>query len=67
MEKKQMTFIKACVDFFGLKEGQGLKEFFQKEIKPLTDADRIEIGKGLEANGYEIVGGMTASDVKVAA
>lgn len=53
MDKKQMTFVQACRDFFGLKEGQGLKDIML-EIKALTLEDRTEIKTGLEANGYEI-------------
>lgn len=51
---KQMTFMAACKDFFGLREGQTSLEF-GKEIKALTPADRAEIVAGLETNGYKIL------------
>lgn len=57
---KQMTFMQACKDFFGLHAGQTSMDF-AKEIKALTDADRIEIAAGLKANGYEIVAAPGAS------
>jgi len=50
---KEMSFIPACKDFFGMKHGQSLGDFM-KECKELTDADRAEITAGLEANGYKI-------------
>lgn len=49
-----MTFMAACRDFFGLKEGQTALQFGQ-EIKALTEQDRKEIREGLEQNGYTIV------------
>ena len=51
---KQMTFMAACRDFFGLKPNQTPIEF-GKEIKELTDKDRAAITEGLRANGYEII------------
>jgi hypothetical protein len=54
MEIKKLTFMGACRDFFGLKEGQSAMDF-GKELKQLTDADRAEIKAGLEQNGYEIL------------
>jgi hypothetical protein len=51
---KKMTMLSACIDFFGLKEGQS-KMDFGKEYKQLTDTDRQEIKAGLEKNGYEIM------------
>lgn len=48
-----MTFIAACRDFFGIKEGQKLTEF-GKEIAALTPADREEIAQGLRERGYAI-------------
>ena len=49
-----MTFMAACKDFFGLREGQTSLEF-GKEIKALTPEDRAEIVAGLETNGYKIL------------
>jgi hypothetical protein len=54
MEPKKLTFMAACREFFGLKEGQTAMEF-GKELKQLTDADRAEIKAGLEKLGYEII------------
>lgn len=52
---KEMTFMQACKDFFGLKENQRPMEFAQ-EIKALTEDDRKEIKEGLEKTGaYKIV------------
>jgi hypothetical protein len=51
---KQMTFMMACREFFGLHAGQTNMQFAQ-EIKALTDADKAEITAGLVQNGYEIV------------
>jgi hypothetical protein len=55
--KKQMTRLGAFIDFFGLRPGQTKMQFLKEEIKALTDADRAEIEKGLQANGYEFVAG----------
>lgn len=54
MDPKKMTFMAACRDFFGLKEGQSVMDF-GKELKQLTDKDREEIKEGLKANGYELI------------
>lgn len=51
---KQMTFMQACKDFFGVKPGQTPMDFL-KEIKALTESDKQEISECLKANGYEIV------------
>lgn len=51
---REMTFMAACKDFFGLKPGQTALEF-GKEIKALTDLDKAEIRAGLEKNGYKIM------------
>lgn len=51
---KQMTFIVAMKDFFGLKPGQNAADFM-KEVRALDDADRAYFKAGLEKNGYEIV------------
>ena len=53
-EPKKMTFMAACKDFFGLKEGETSMQFAQ-EIKALTEQDRAEIRAGLVQNGYEIL------------
>lgn len=51
--KKQMTFVVAMKDFFGLKEGQNAAGFMA-EIKALDQNDRAYFKAGLEQNGYEI-------------
>lgn len=51
--RKKMSFMVACRDFFGMLPSQGLQDF-AKELKALTPADRADITKGLEQNGYEI-------------
>lgn len=51
---KKMTFLAACRDFFGVREGQTALDF-GKEIKALTPKDREEITAGLIQNGYEIL------------
>ena len=53
---KEMSLISACIDFFGLKQGQDRMQFMKDEYKKLTDADRVEIAAGLEKNGYKITG-----------
>jgi len=51
---KEMTFMQACRDFFGLLPNQAPLDF-GKEIKQLTEADRAQISVGLEKNGYKIM------------
>lgn len=51
---KKMSFVLACIDFFGLTPGQ-TKLQFMSEIKKLTDEDRIDLTRLLEKSGYEIV------------
>jgi hypothetical protein len=53
-EMKKLTFMAACRDFFGVREGQTAMDF-GKELKQLTEADRAEIKAGLQQNGYEII------------
>lgn len=50
---KEMNFVGACKDFFGVKEGQTAIQFL-KEVKELTPEDRAEVQAGLEQNGYTI-------------
>ena len=50
---KKMSFLMACKDFFGLKDGQTLTEFGQ-EVKKLTDADRNDLISEFAKVGYEI-------------
>lgn len=52
-QTKSFTFMSACRDFFGTKEGQTAMEF-GKELKELTEADRAEIKAGLQKLGYVI-------------
>jgi len=47
------SFMTACREFFGLREGQKPIEF-GKEIQALTNEDRVEIAEGLRKNGIEI-------------
>ena len=51
---KEMSLITACIDFFGLKNGQDKMSFMKDEYKKLTAEDRVEIANGLEKNGYKI-------------
>ena len=48
------TFMSACREFFGVKEGQSNLQF-GKEVQQLTPADREEITKGLKTQGFDIV------------
>jgi len=48
---KEMGFVAACKEFFGLLPGQTLLTFRQ-EMVALTSKDREEIRAGLEQNGY---------------
>ena len=52
---KPMTFLVACIHFFGLREGQKPMAFATQEVKKLTEKDREEIREGLVQNGYTIV------------
>ncbi|HEU4344783.1 MAG TPA: hypothetical protein VFU31_24810 [Candidatus Binatia bacterium] len=52
---KEMGILQACIDFFGLKQGQSRMDFMRDEFKRLNDADKAEIKAGLEKNGYKIV------------
>ena len=44
---REMTFVMAMRDFFGLKPGQTLVGFVE-EIKALNDADRVEFTRILQ-------------------
>lgn len=44
---RELSFLAACKEFFGLKPGQTAVAFLQ-EIKGLTDADREDMIPGLE-------------------
>jgi hypothetical protein len=61
MELKKLTFMAACRDFFGVREGQTAMDF-GKELKELPPQDRAEIKEGLTKLGYEIIAapGVTA-------
>lgn len=50
---KSMSFVAACLDFFGKKPGQSSVDFMQ-EIRQLTTEDRAELTKLLPSVGYEI-------------
>jgi hypothetical protein len=54
METKKVTFMQACREFFGLKDGQSGLDF-GREVKALTPLDRVEIKSGLEKFGFEII------------
>lgn len=54
METKQMSFLAAAKDFFGLKPQQTAIQFLQ-ETKALTEADKVEIKEGPVKQGYSIV------------
>jgi hypothetical protein len=52
---ESISFMSACVRFFGVREGQ-TKLQFGKEVQALTPADRIELTPGLEKElGVKIV------------
>jgi hypothetical protein len=51
---KEMSFVTACKDFFGLLKDQTNIQFLQ-EVKKLSPQDRDEIKAGLEKNGYKII------------
>lgn len=53
METKYMSFIAACKDYFGMKEGQTLSDFMT-EIKALTTQDREDLKKEFARIGYQI-------------
>jgi hypothetical protein len=46
-----MTFAASCKKYFGLHEGQSLKEF-SAELKCLTYEDKVEIADLLTAEGF---------------
>ena len=50
---KEMTYIAAMKDFFGLKDGQDLKGFLA-EVKTLDDADRAYFTRELATVGYTV-------------
>lgn len=45
---RELSFMSACKEFFGLKEGQTNLDF-GKEVKALTQQDRLDMQPGLEA------------------
>ncbi len=48
------TFLKACIDFFGLKDGQS-KMDAGKEFMQLSEKDREEVRQGMEqVTGWKI-------------
>lgn len=51
---KKHTFMSACRDYFGVKEGQTSMDF-GKEVRTLTPEDREEISVGLKSLGYDIM------------
>lgn len=51
MEK--VTFIQACMKYFGRKENQSLKDFAD-EIRTLTAEDRVELSALFPSVGYEV-------------
>lgn len=44
---RTISFMSACMEFFGVREGQTKLQFGQ-EVKALTEADRAELKPGLE-------------------
>lgn len=50
---EQKSFVVACMNFFGKKEGQGLPDF-KKEIDKLTNKDRREIAEMFSGIGITI-------------
>ncbi len=53
MEMKEMSFVLACKDYFGFKEGQTMMEF-AAELKALTDQDKADLSRYFETVGYKI-------------
>lgn len=51
---KKMQFTAAMKDFFGFKEGQGLKDF-HAEIKALSDDEKQWFRVNLEATGDYLI------------
>lgn len=51
---KKTTFMAACKEYFGFKDGQDLAGFM-REIKELTPADRTYFTAMFPSVGYEIV------------
>ncbi len=52
---EQISFMSACVRFFGVREGQ-TKLDFGKEVQKLTPQDRLDLIPGLEKElGCKIV------------
>jgi len=50
---KILSFVEAMRDYFGLKEGQTLSDFYQ-ELKALSTEDRAWFRQELPKVGYEI-------------
>lgn len=46
------SFVAACKEFFGFKEGQTLTEF-GAELKALSYEEKLEIAAGLRATGLD--------------
>ena len=46
------SFVAACKEFFGFKEGQTLSQFGE-EIKALSYEDKMEIADGLRKIGHD--------------
>lgn len=54
MEQKQFgTFAAAAKEYFGVRPGEGLKEFMA-EVKALSDDDKQEIAEGMARHGIVI-------------
>ena len=51
---KQMSFVEAMRDYFGLQPGQTLTSFFQ-ELKHLSPEEREYFKQGLKQFGYELI------------
>lgn len=64
--QKKLTFMGACRDYFGTMPGQTNVQF-GKEVQKLNAADRAEIQKGLEDQGYEIMAAPGVAAVQQAA
>ena len=50
-KRNKMNFLSACVQFFGLKDGQSPMQFGKDEYKKLTNADKLEIYQGFQKLG----------------
>ncbi len=61
-----VSFMQACREFFGMKDGQTALDF-GREVHALSPKDRIEIAQGLRAIGFDIDKATIEKSTKAAA